>query len=88
MRGPKCFARTQEEEQRRKEEEEKNKGFGLEKICINSIGFMPLKKLLMERGVPKEDVFRCANKFALVEVAKKWGEQLKIQWVDETVEVS
>ena len=28
---------------------------------------------------------RRANKFALVEVAKKWGEHLKIQWVDETV---
>mgnify|MGYP006950438916 CR=1 FL=1 len=32
---------------------------------------MPLKKLLMERGVPKEAVFSCANKVALREVAAK-----------------
>ena len=36
-----------------------------------------------EQGVPKEQVFACANKFALVEVAKKWGDELKIQWVEE-----
>ena len=75
----------QEEERKRKEEEEANKGFDLEKIAINKIGFMPLKKLLMERGVPKEQVFACANKFALMEIAKTWGPELKIEWYDDSV---
>lgn len=38
-------------------------------INITTIGFMPLKKLLIERGVPKEAVFPCANKNALREIA-------------------
>jgi len=75
----------QEQERKRKEEEEANKGFDLERIAINKVGFMPLKKLLMERGVPKEQVFACANKFALMEVAKKWGPELKIEWFDDSV---
>ena len=57
--------------------------FDLEQININLIGFMPLKKLLMERGVPKEQVFSAANKFALQEVANKWADELKIEWVTE-----
>jgi len=56
--------------------------FGLEQINIQSIGFMPLKKLLMERGVPKEDVFGAANKFALQAVAKKWAADIKIEWIE------
>ena len=43
----------------------------------------PLKKLLMERGVPKETVFACANKFQLIEVGKKWGPELKIQFTED-----
>jgi len=61
----------------------RKKSFDLEQININLIGFMPLKKLLMERGVPKELVFSAANKFALQEVAKKWADELKIEWVTE-----
>ena len=75
--------RKNEEARLAKEQEEKKAEFSMEQIAINKIGFMPLKKLLMERGVPKEQVFACANKFALVEVAKKWGDELKIEWVEE-----
>ena len=81
----------QEEERKAKEaaEEEAKHTFGLERVEIGKVGFMPLKRLLMERGVPKEQVFACANKFALIEVAKKWGPELKIEFVDETaVDVS
>lgn len=80
----------QEEERAKKEaeEEEAKKSFGLEKIAINKIGFMPLKKLLQERGVPKEEISSAANKFALMEVAKKHAEALKIEWVEEAVDVS
>ena len=79
----------QEEERKKKEEEEAKAAasFGMEKVEISKVGFMPLKKLLMERGVPKEQVFACANKFALIEVAKKWGPELKIEFVD-AVDVS
>ena len=55
----------------------------MEQISVKSIGFMPLKKLLMERGVPKETVFACANKFQLIEVGKKWGPELKIQFTED-----
>jgi len=64
---------------------EKNRkaSFEFEQININSIGFMPLKKFLMERGVPKEEVFGAPSKFALQEVARKWGDELKIEWTTE-----
>jgi len=65
------------------EAERKKHEFSFERININSIGFMPLKKLLMERGVPKDVVFGAPSKFALQEVAKKWGEELKIEWTTE-----
>ena len=55
---------------------------GVERIAINKIGFMPLKKLLVERGVPKEEV-GVANKFALKAVADKWAEELKIEWFED-----
>jgi hypothetical protein len=89
---PPAPTRRLQEQQKQQEEAAKAAeppapSFSLEKIAINTIGFMPLKKLLMERGVPKEQVSACANKFALVEVAKKWGEELKIEWV-EAVDVS
>mmetsp|Transcript_2740 Transcript_2740/g.7602 ORF Transcript_2740/g.7602 Transcript_2740/m.7602 type:complete len:428 (-) Transcript_2740:405-1688(-) len=57
--------------------------FEMETINMSSIGFMPLKKLLMERGVPKEVVFGAPTKFALQEVAKKWGDELKVAFVTE-----
>ena len=59
------------------------KSFALEQISIDAIGFMPLKKLLIERGVPKEEVFGAPTKFALQEVAKKWDEVLKIEWTEK-----
>jgi len=43
---------------------------------------MGLKKLLVERGVPKEQVFGAANKYALIAVAKNWAETIKIEWED------
>ena len=73
----------QEEARKAAEEKERNASFSMEQISVKSIGFMPLKKLLMERGVPKETVFACANKFQLIEVAKKWGPELKIQFTED-----
>ena len=77
--------KLKQEEAHRLAEEEANKkhSFAMEQIAINKIGFMPLKKLLTERGVPNDQVFGCSNKFALMELAKKWGDELKIQWVEE-----
>jgi len=49
-------------------------------VSFGSIGFMPLKKLLMERGVPKDAVFSAANKVALKEIAAKY--QTNITFVD------
>jgi len=69
------------QERRLKEETERKASFQMEQVEIGSVGFMPLKKLLQERGVPKEQVFACANKFALIEVAKKWGPELKIEFI-------
>jgi len=54
----------------------RQKSFEEAEIDFASIGFMPLKKLLMERGVPKEAVFSCANKVALKEVALKHNVKL------------
>lgn len=67
-----------------REAAEQARQFGHEKIDISSIGFMALKKLLMERGVPKEQVFGASNKFALQAVAQKWADQLKIEWVTDS----
>lgn len=49
-------------------------------ISFSTIGFMPLKKLLMERGVPKDAVFSCSNKVALKDVAAKHN--CKIVFID------
>ena len=61
LRSPPFAARhlrgSQEmQEAKEREEKEAAKSFDVERIAINQIGFMPLKKLLMERGVPKEQV--------------------------------
>ena len=61
----------------------KHHSFEMEQICLKTIGFMPLKKLLMERGVPKDEVFSCANKFQLCEIAKKHADEMKIQWMED-----
>jgi len=58
----------------------KKQSFDEETINFSNIGFMPLKKLLMERGVPKDAVFSCANKIALKAVAEK--HECKIVFVD------
>lgn len=42
----------------------------------------------MERGVAKEDVNKCANKFNLMILAKQRADELKIEWVEEAVAVS
>uniref|UniRef100_A0A7S3ATI9 Uncharacterized protein n=1 Tax=Haptolina ericina TaxID=156174 RepID=A0A7S3ATI9_9EUKA len=49
-------------------------------VDFNKIGFMPLKKLLMEKGVPKDAVFSAANKMALKEIAMKHN--VKINFVE------
>lgn len=59
-------------------EASRKKSFDDEAVDINAIGFMALKKLLMERGVPKDAVFSAANKFALKDVAAK--HDVKIVW--------
>ena len=42
-----------------------------ETVDFERIGFMQFKKLLQDRGVPKEALFSCANKVALKELALK-----------------
>ncbi len=54
----------------------------VERIAINKIGFMPLKKLLVERGVPAEQV-GVANKMALKQVADAWADTLQIEWYED-----
>ena len=78
----KVKAREAKEEAER-EAAEQAKQFGREKADITKVGFMPLKKLLMDRGVPKEQVFGAPSKFALQAVAQKWAEELKIEWVTD-----
>mmetsp|Transcript_39824 Transcript_39824/g.91516 ORF Transcript_39824/g.91516 Transcript_39824/m.91516 type:complete len:422 (+) Transcript_39824:50-1315(+) len=68
---------------KKKAEEEaanRKQSFDEESISFSTIGFMPLKKLLMERGVPKDAVFSCSNKVALKEVAAKHN--CKIVFID------
>ena len=48
------------------------------RVEIDKIGFMPLKKLLVEHGVPKEAV-DVPNKHMLEEVAAKYN--CKIEFV-------
>jgi len=74
----------QHEMQKQKEmEAQRQASFEKESININKIGFMPLKKLLIERGVVKEQVFGAPSKFALMEVAKQWADQAKIDFVTD-----
>ena len=47
---------------------------------LSALGFMTLKKKLVERGVPQADVNKAANKFALKEIASKYD--CKITFVD------
>jgi len=44
----------------------------IEKVDINTIGFMALKTMLTDRGVPKSAVTAAPNKFSLKEVAAKY----------------
>jgi len=55
---------------------------GVERIAINKVTFIGLKKLLQERGVPKEEV-SVANKMALKMVADKWADVLKVEWYED-----
>ena len=48
------------------------------KVDFEKIGFMQFKKLLQERGAPKEALFSCANKVALKELALKEQATCKI----------
>jgi len=70
----------QEEERKKREEEESTLKW--QRLRLADQGFMGLKKLLVERGVPKEQVFGAANKYALIAVAKNWAETIKIEWED------
>ena len=46
--------------------------FEQESVSLSALGFMTLKKKLVERGVPQADVNKAANKFALKEIASKY----------------
>ena len=43
-------------------------------VSFANMGFMPLKRLLIERGVPKEEVNKASNKFLLKEIGDKYAE--------------
>jgi len=57
--------------------------FEVEKINIKTIRFMPLKRLLIERGLNKKEANDAPSKFALQEMAKKHADALKIEWTTE-----
>ena len=57
-----------------------NPTFEQESVSLSALGFMTLKKKLVERGVPQADVNKAANKFALKEIASKYD--CKITFVD------
>jgi len=80
--------KAEAEEKARLEEEDKarHKSFDEEAVNITTIGFMPLKRLLMERGVPKEAVFSCPNKVALRDVAAKFN--CKLVFTEGPVDIS
>eukprot|EP00966_Prymnesium_polylepis_P317323 7331380-Prymnesium_polylepis.2 len=47
-------------------------------VDFAAIGFMQFKKLLADRGAPKDALFGCANKVALKELAMKESETCKL----------
>ena len=47
-------------------------------VDFAAIGFMQFKKLLADRGAPKEALFSCANKVALKELAMKESDTCKL----------
>ena len=51
----------------------------LERVDINATGFMVLKKMLIERGVPEAEV-KVANKFMLKEVAERHQDTVKLEF--------
>ena len=57
-----------------------NPTFEQESVSLSALGFMTLKKKLVERGVPQADVNKAENKFALKEIASKYD--CKITFVD------
>lgn len=69
---------AQEKAQAEAEEAAAHPEFGLEEIEIDKVGFMTLKKMLVERGVPQAEV-NVPSKYHLKEVAAK--HDCKIKWV-------
>ena len=52
----------------------------VERVDINGTGFMSLKKMMIERGVPEAEVKGVPNKFALKELAEKYVETCKLEF--------
>jgi len=50
-------------------------------VSFANMGFMPLKRLLIERGVPKEEVNKASNKFLLKEIGDKYAEMYKLSFI-------
>ena len=57
------------------------------RLSIDSISFIQLKTMLIERGVPAERVAACANKFALMALAKDCATVVKIEWLAAEADV-
>ena len=73
---PRALAAPQPENSSRK------RPFEVERVDVSKIGLHQLKRLLTARGVPVEQVSACTHKRALVDVAKKYGGELNIKWVE------
>ena len=73
-------AEEQAEEQAANEGRAAEVALQVERIDINETGFMALKKLLIERGVPEAEV-KVPNKFMLKEVAAKYKETCLVEFV-------
>lgn len=58
------------------------KRLGPRRVSVAATTFGALKAMLAERGLPKEQLDQCTTKFALVECARSWSGELKIEWAD------
>jgi hypothetical protein len=79
-------AKRVEEQQRRKEAAaEAKRSFGPRRISLDDTGFMALKALMIERGMPAEELSGATTKEGLREAALQWPgcDTLKIDWVEQ-----
>ena len=74
---------AQEAERARAEEEERQRRLAPVRILESEVAFGPLKRMLLERGVAKEQLDSCNNKHGLIKLAREWPHELHIEWIDQ-----